>query len=100
MMVYTIAVACSFWYYNVTDRNYFTTAYKWLFKYSFGSVVFASILIAVITFARMIVQTKRRSQKNIAAAVCLCLVECCLRNIEALLRILNHNTVIVMAVTG
>lgn len=77
-----------------------TTAYKWLFTSAFGSIVFGSALIAVITFARMLVDSKRRENKNIAVAVCLCIVSLCLRNLENLFKILNHNSVIVMSVTG
>lgn len=81
IMVFTVAVACSFWYYRVEGKHYLPTAYKWLFTSAFGSIVFGSFIIAIITFARMIVNTQRRSQKNIAVAVCLCLISCCLRNL-------------------
>ena len=99
-MVFTVAVACSFWYYKVEGKHYLPTAYKWLFTSAFGSIVFAATLVAVITFARMLIDSKRKNTRNIAAAICLCLISVCLRNLENLLRILNHNAVIVMSVTG
>lgn len=100
IMVFTIAVSCAFWYYRVEGKNYLTTAYKWIFKSAFGSIVFGAALLAVITLARLIVDSKRRETKNIAVAVCLCIVSMCLRNLENLFKILNHNCVIVMSVTG
>jgi len=80
-MVFTVAVACSFWYYKVEDKHYLPTAYKWIFTSAFGSIVFASVLISIITFARMVVDANRKNQKNLAVAVCLCMVSCCLRNL-------------------
>jgi len=80
-MVFTIAVVCSFWYYDVKEQNSIVTAYKWMYKSAFGSIVFASLLIALITFARMVVDGKRRDNKNIAVAVCLCIVSCLLKQI-------------------
>jgi hypothetical protein len=100
VMVFTVAVSCSFWYYRVEGRHYLATAYKWLFTSAFGSIVFGAALIAVITLARLLVDSKRRNTKNIAVAVCLCIVSMCLRNLENLFKILNHNSVIVMSVTG
>jgi hypothetical protein len=60
IMVFTVAVSCAFWYYRVEGKHYLVTAYKWLFTSAFGSIVFGSILVAVITFARMLVDSKRR----------------------------------------
>ncbi|XP_031472590.1 uncharacterized protein LOC116244943 [Nymphaea colorata] len=100
VMVFTVAVSCAFWYYRVEGRHYLTTAYKWLFTSAFGSIVFGAALVAVITLARLLVDSKRRETKNIAVAVCLCIMSMCLRNLENLFKILNHNSVIVMSVTG
>jgi integral membrane sensor domain MASE1 len=100
MMVFTIAVTCSFWYYRVEGRNPISTAYQWMFKSAFGSITFAAIVLAIVTFARMFVDSKRKNTSNVAAAVCLCIVSCILKAIEALLQVLNHNTIICMAVTG
>jgi len=55
MTAFTIAVACSFWYYKTEDKHYFPTAYKWMFRYSFGSLVFAASLSGVASFARFII---------------------------------------------
>lgn len=99
-MVFTVAVSCAFWYYRVEGKHYLITAYKWLFTSAFGSIVFGAVLVSIVTFARLIVDSKRQSNKNIAVAICLCMISMCLRNLENLLKILNHNAIIVMSVTG
>lgn len=100
IMVFTVAVTCAFWYYNVNDRNPIITAYQWIYKSALGAITFAALLISIVTFARMVIDSNRKNTKNIAIAVCLCILSCLLKQIEALLRILNHNTIICMAVTG
>jgi len=100
MMVFTVAVACAFWYYNVQGKNPIKTAYQWMYRSALGALTFAALLISVVTFARMIIDSNRKNTKNVAIAVCLCILSCLLQQIEALLKILNHNTIICMAVTG
>lgn len=100
LMVFTVAVTCAFWYYNVEGKNPIVTAYKWIIKSALGAITFAAILITLVTFARMVIDNKRKNNKNIAVAVCLCIMSCLLKQIERLLQILNHNTIICMAVTG
>lgn len=100
LMVFTIAVTCSFWYYRVENKNPILTAYGWIFKSAIGSITFAAMVIAIVTFVRMFVDSKRKNANNVASAVCLCIVSCLMKAIEALLKILNHNTIICMAVTG
>lgn len=100
VMVFTVAVSCAFWYYRVEGKHYLITAYKWLFTSAFGSIIFGAVLVSIVTFARLIVDSKRQNNKNIAVAICLCMISMCLRNLENLLKILNHNAIIVMSVTG
>lgn len=80
-MTYTISVVCSYWYYGDKTKSVFS-AYCMMFK-QFGSLVFAALVVAVVTFARMMVDQKRQdgSNKNVAAAVCLCLLSCILKAI-------------------
>eukprot|EP00919_Chromeraceae_sp_WS-2016_P036999 GHVR01087999.1.p1 GENE.GHVR01087999.1~~GHVR01087999.1.p1 ORF type:complete len:240 (-),score=-15.43 GHVR01087999.1:243-962(-) len=77
IMVYTIAVSCAFWYYDIRDKNAILTSYRWICGSHLGSLTFASITIAVVTFIRMIVGSKR--SKNPVMALCLCLLSCILR---------------------
>ncbi len=55
MMTYTISVVCSYWYYGIRgSKGSLLNAYKMMFQ-QFGSIVFAAMLISVVTFARMAV---------------------------------------------
>ena len=81
IMVFTVAVTCAFWYYNVTDKNPIKTSYQWIYKSALGALTFAALLISIITFARMIIDTKRKDAKNLAVAVCLCILSCLLQQI-------------------
>ena len=81
MMVFTVAVTCAFWYYNVNDKNPIKTAYQWMYKSALGAITFAALLISIITFARLIIDSKRKDAKNLAVAVCLCIMSCLLRQI-------------------
>lgn len=100
MMTYTVSFVCANWYYGIEGSNgSLLTAYKRMFT-QFGSIVFAAMVVAIVTFARMMVDNKRRENKNLAVAVCLCIVSCLLKAIEDLLKVLNHYTVIVFSVTG
>ena len=56
MTVFTIAVACSFWYYKLEGKDYFSTAYKWMFKSSFGSIVYAASLRTLLSIARFFIK--------------------------------------------
>lgn len=67
-MVFTIAVTCAFWYYRVEGKNPIVTAYKWIYKSALGAITFAALLISIVTFARMIIDTKRKNTKNLAVA--------------------------------
>lgn len=100
MMTYAISVVCSYWYYGIRgSKGSLLNAYVMMAK-QFGSIVFAALLVAVVTFARMAVDAKRRENKNVAVAVCLCIVACLLKAVEDLLKVLNHYTIIMISVTG
>ena len=100
IMTFTIAVICSYWYYNIKG-NALCTAYFWIFTKQFGSLVFAAMIVAIVTFLRMLAESGRKgNKKNVAAAVCLCLVTCLLKCIENLIKVINHFTVIMISVTG
>ena len=60
-------------------------------------------MVAIISFLRRLVANEAAEQAgegNCICAFCLCCLACCLGSIEALLKVLNQNSVIVMAVTG
>lgn len=100
MMTYTISVVCAYWYYGIQgSKGSLLNAYKWMAK-QFGSIVFAGLLVAAVTFGRMMVSKEKKSTKNLGEAICLCIVECLLKAIEDLLKVLNHYTIIMISVTG
>lgn len=99
MMTYTISVVCAHWYYGLQGRSSLATAYRWIFK-QFGSLVFASFVIAVVTLIRMMINSKRQRNNNVAAAVCLCIMACLVKCVEDLIKVLNHYNIILMAITG
>lgn len=55
LMVFIIAAVCSHWYYGI-EGNGLVRGLTWVFTKQFGSLVFASLLIAVVTLARMVVE--------------------------------------------
>ena len=101
MMTFTIAVICSSWYYG-EQRGSFGRAYRWLFTKQFGSIVFAAFTISIVTFLRMLASAARKETRNdhTAAKICLCLIECVIKCVEDLLKVLNHFSVIMLAITG
>jgi len=81
MMTYTISAVCSSWYYGIQgEKGSLFTGYKRMIR-QFGSLVFGGLVIALVTFARMMVNSKRNdgNNKNVAAAVCLCIMACILK---------------------
>jgi hypothetical protein len=71
-----------------------------MFK-QFGSLVFAAVVIVGVIITRMIVDSSRgRAGNNPVCMACLCLISCYLKFIENLLKVLNHYTVILIALTG
>lgn len=83
MMTYTISMVCANWYYGIQGyKGTLIHAYKWMAR-QFGSIVYAAMVVAVVTFARMVVEGQRRNNnnKNIAAAICLCMLSCLLKTI-------------------
>ena len=90
---FLIATACADWYYSVED-NYYTTAIGRINCFHIGSITFGSIIITIITFLRRFGEIENEEGQR---CCCCC---CCLRCMEGIIRVLNHNAVIVMAVTG
>ena len=97
-MVFLIATATALWYFNI-EANYVVKGLKYLWSAHIGSLSFASLLVALISFLKSAADNNNNSQ-NGCAACCLCIVRCCLSFIEELVKVLNHNSVIVMSVTG
>ncbi len=102
VLVFLIATACSFWYYGVHE-NYFCKGSKWLNFYHIGSLTFGAFLVTVVSIIKSIVQQESDRQMrngNACIGICLCCLACLISQIEYLLKVLNHNAIIVMTVTG
>lgn len=55
--------------------------------------------MALVTMARQAAENQRNQNQG-GMNFCSCLLVCCLNAIEDLVEVLNHNAIIVMAVTG
>lgn len=58
-MVFTIAVACTLWYYRIQGKNPIVTAYRWICKSALGSITFAALIVTLVTLAKMIISSKK-----------------------------------------
>lgn len=103
VQTYLIATSCSYWYYGIED-NYCLKGSLTMNRFHLGSMTFGALLITVLTILKQMANQGSQDQDSsacgVVASVCLCLVACCLSCIENLIRTLNHNAFIVMAVTG
>lgn len=66
----------------------------------FGSFTFAALIITFIKVLRAIVDYGARNTDNFLCCLCLCLTQCFLASVEALLQAMNHYAVIMMSYTG
>lgn len=96
-MVFLVAVATAYWYYQSED-NSVMRGFNHL-KYQIGPITFGAIVITIITMLRIISQAGRTSNNGILRCIA-CIIHCILSCIEEIMKALNHNAVIVMAVTG
>ena len=81
VMTFFIATACADWYYGI-EENYYTTSMFRMNRYHLGSMTFGAIIVTILVILRRLAQSERDQQAgegNAAAAICLCLVACCLK---------------------
>lgn len=65
MMTYTISVVCAYWYYGIQgSKGSLLNAYKWMAR-QFGSIVFAGLLVAAVTFGRMMVSKEKKKHQKL-----------------------------------
>lgn len=95
-MTFLVASACAYWYYQSKDNSVLRGVNN--IKYHLGSICFGAIVITLITILRMLASTARRAEG--AARIAACIAECILRCIEDIVKALNCNAMIVMAMTG
>ena len=96
-MVFAVASAVAFWYYQNENTNVIQGFLN--LKYHLGSVAFGSLVITIITVMRVLAETQKANNNS-----CLGCIACCmallLSCIEELVKVLNHNAIICMSVTG
>lgn len=74
-------------------------------RYHLGSIALGSFILAVIQFVRILLEyidrkTKRLSDSNPLLKWCMCCVKCCMWCLEKVVKFINRNAYIIMAVKG
>ncbi len=98
VMVFLIATATALWYFNI-NGNYILKGLKHIWKGHIGSLTFAAMIVAILNFLKSSADSNSNN-RNGCAACCLCIVKCCFAFMEEIMKVLNHNSIIVMSVTG
>lgn len=83
-------------------------SFKRAMTYSFGSISFGSLLVAIVNLIRYLLQAARNAQAQsgdgglgaLFAMACLCLVQCCMGIIEWMVTYFNHYAYTVVALYG
>ncbi|CAD7702902.1 unnamed protein product, partial [Ostreobium quekettii] len=106
----SIAGAVANFYWNRGDVSAMparpvTASVKRTLFYHLGSIAFGAFLVAVIQFIRFIVEvinhkTKKMQQENAAIKYIMRCVRCCLWCLEKIMKFINRNTYIMVAVKG
>lgn len=97
-MVFIIATACANWYYGINE-NFCCQGNQRILRYHLGSLTFGALVVTIVALLNSLINQKRRESQGCVQIVW-CIVGCCLQCIQALLEVMNHNAVIVMAMTG
>mmetsp|Transcript_33273 Transcript_33273/g.83821 ORF Transcript_33273/g.83821 Transcript_33273/m.83821 type:complete len:809 (+) Transcript_33273:563-2989(+) len=74
-------------------------------RYHLGSIALGSLILAVIQFVRILLEyidrkTKRLSDTNPLMKWCMCCVKCCMWCLEKVVKFINRNAYIMMAIKG
>jgi hypothetical protein len=99
------AIATWYWCYDKKQVPRFPVARSFyrVIRYSMGSIAFGSFLIAVTQLIRLIIfqaqQQLKKSNNKVALYILSCL-QCCFACLEKLLKFINKNAYIMIAVSG
>lgn len=102
VQTYLLGTCCAYWYYAV-QGNFCTNGMWTMNRFHIGSMTFGALVVTILNVLKRAVRQEgsdQAAQGNACAAVCLCLVGCCLACIEDLVKTLNHFAIITMTVTG
>lgn len=78
-------------------------AWKVAFRYHLGTVLFGSLIVAIIKTIRAIltyIQNKTKGSENKAIKIILCVLQCCMWCLEKCMEFLNKNAYIQTAIKG
>lgn len=81
VMVFLIATAVGLWYFNRNTENYLIKGLSNIVQSHIGSISFASMIVAVVSFLKSAASSKNNDDNGCAVVVQL-LVQCCLSCIE------------------
>lgn len=102
----SVAGAMSQWYFTREDYSSIhlgSPAFKSFIHgltYSFGSLAFGSLLVAIINFIQFLIAQARRASKTKFLSWAFCLVECCFGCIESLVKFINKFSFVYIAMHG
>jgi len=78
-------------------------SFKRLMAFQLGTAAFGSLILAVVWFARLIIQYAAKKLRRVpipAAGAAACIVECCLKCLERFIQFVNRNALLVASVHG
>lgn len=87
------------------DKHPVWASFKRTCRYHLGSVAFGSLLIAIVQFARLILnylnnKTQKLQKKNLLVKVIFCCVRCCLWCFEKCVKYITRSAYIIIATQG
>jgi choline transporter-like protein 2/4/5 len=114
MTIFVIASACCMWYFSHGPGEELhlpvLRSYGRAFRYHFGSLAFGSMLLSVVQFLEIIVETiKSQIEKankggenaaNKCVNCCVDCMRCCLACVERIVQFINKNAYILIALSG
>jgi hypothetical protein len=83
--VFNIAVIFSYWYYDIDQKFPLSTSWKWIMKYSIGSLTFAALLVTFTKFLCSVLDSNKKYTKNIPALICIEFLKCLFSQAASLL---------------
>lgn len=103
----TVAGAISVWYWTRKNtakvHNSIWRAFYYCFRFHFGSLVLGALLVGIVQFIRCILaylQAQAEKSQNKFAKYVFCCLQCCCGCVEFLVKYVNKNAYIQIAVNG
>lgn len=97
-MTFLVANACAFWYYKSHDNSVLRGFNN--IKYHLGSICFASIIVTLLTILKLLSSDNRDANGSFVSSIVESMFSCFSCCMEHIFKVLNHNSIIVMSVTG